>query len=68
MKYLQLSSAAQSSIALEQHAWELIITDLSVTPPGLLLRGGLKHVYIKQDLGKKAAAEAEDGEGEDAFQ
>lgn len=47
---------AQASIALEQHAWELIITGLSVTALGFTLRGGLNYVYTKQGLGIAAAA------------
>lgn len=41
----------RSSIALDQHARELITTALSVNAPGFLLHGGLNYVYTKQGLG-----------------
>lgn len=42
----------RSSIALEQHACELITTGLSVTASGVMLHGGLKYCIstLNKDL------------------
>lgn len=49
----------RSSIALEQHAWELIIMGLSVTAPGFMLLRGLNYVCVKQGLGTASAGAPE---------
>lgn len=51
---LRIRSSARgkltSSIALEQHAWGLIITGLSVTAPGFVLLGALNYACTQQGL------------------